>query len=177
MIRVCCYEGCGVVYGEKKPLSDKTATHGYCPKHLEMTLSEIKAEMEKQMDKTKQYKALIVEDSSFFREMFISQLRKKFASVEIDGAGDGEEALRKVDTLHPNLIFMDIRLPGENGLELTRRIKASSPDIIIIIFTNYDLPEYREAATQYGADYFFPKDSSVINDIFELVQAILPARA
>jgi hypothetical protein len=47
MIRVCYYKGCGVVYGEKEPLSDKRTTHGLCPKHLKICLKEIKAEMEK----------------------------------------------------------------------------------------------------------------------------------
>jgi hypothetical protein len=47
MIRVCYYKGCGVVYGEKDPLSDKRTTHGLCPKHLKISLKEIKAEMEK----------------------------------------------------------------------------------------------------------------------------------
>ena len=47
MIRVCYYKDCGVVYGEKKPLSDKNTTHGLCPKHLKISLKEIKAEMEK----------------------------------------------------------------------------------------------------------------------------------
>ena len=47
MIRVCYYLGCGVVFGEKKPLSDKRITRGLCPKHLKISLKEIKAEMEK----------------------------------------------------------------------------------------------------------------------------------
>ena len=47
MIRFCYYKGCGVVYGEKEPLSDKRTTHGLCPKHLKISLKEIKAEMEK----------------------------------------------------------------------------------------------------------------------------------
>ena len=47
MIRVCYYKGCGVVYGEKEPLSDKRTTHGLCPKHLKISLREIKVEMEK----------------------------------------------------------------------------------------------------------------------------------
>jgi hypothetical protein len=47
MIRVCYYKGCGVVYGEKVPLSDKRTTHGLCPKHLKISLKEIKAEMKK----------------------------------------------------------------------------------------------------------------------------------
>jgi len=47
MIRVCYYNGCGVVYGEKEPLFDKSTTHGLCPKHLEISLKEIKDEMGK----------------------------------------------------------------------------------------------------------------------------------
>ena len=47
MIRVCYYKGCGVVYGEKKPLSDKSITYGLCPKHLKIYRKEIKAEMKK----------------------------------------------------------------------------------------------------------------------------------
>ena len=43
MIRVCCYQGCGSVYGEKEPLSDKRVTHGLCEKHLKITLEEISA--------------------------------------------------------------------------------------------------------------------------------------
>ena len=47
MIRVCYYKGCGVAYGEKEPLTDKNTTHGLCPKHLKISLKEIKAEMGK----------------------------------------------------------------------------------------------------------------------------------
>ena len=47
MIRVCYYMGCGVVYGEKEPILDKSTTHGLCPKHLKISLKEIKAEMKK----------------------------------------------------------------------------------------------------------------------------------
>jgi hypothetical protein len=47
MIRVCYYIGCGVVYEEKEPLSDKNTTHGLCPKQLKISLKEIKAEIEK----------------------------------------------------------------------------------------------------------------------------------
>jgi hypothetical protein len=44
MFQVCCYKGCGVVYGEKEPLSDKKTTHGLCPEHLRISLNEIRAE-------------------------------------------------------------------------------------------------------------------------------------
>jgi CheY-like chemotaxis protein len=175
MIQVCYYKCCGVIYGEKEPLSDKQITHGLCPKHLEIALKEIKAEMEKLMDMTGSIRVLIVEDSTLFRQLFKETLHDRFPSVEIYEAIDGEEALLQVETFRPNLIFMDIRLPGENGLELTKKIKARYPNITIIILTGYDLPEYREASSRC-ADYFFSKDSSTTENIFTLVESIFPNR-
>ena len=67
---------------------------------------------------------------------------------------------------------MDIRLPGENGLELTKKVKTRYPNIVVIILTGYDLPEYREFSLQH-ADYFFSKDSSTTENIFKLVSASL----
>ena len=93
--------------------------------------------------------------------------------LEIYEAIDGREALLQVETLHPNLIFMDIRLPGENGIQLTQKIKARYPNITVIILTGYDLAEYREASFQY-ADYFFSKDSVATQNILTLVESILP---
>ncbi len=174
MIQVCYYKGCGVIYGEKEPLSDTRKTHGLCPKHLQISLKEIKAEMEKLVDTTGNFRVLIVEDSTLFRELFKETLHHRFPSVEIYEAINGEKALLQVESLRPNLIFMDIRLPGENGLQLTQKIKTRYPNIIIIILTGYDLPEYREASTQY-ADYFFSKDSLTTRNILTLVESILPA--
>jgi len=175
MIQVCYYKGCGVVYGEKEPLSDNRKTHGLCPKHLEISLREIKAEMEKLTVMPGGLKVLIVEDSTLFRQLFREMLQGHFPLIDIYEAIDGEEALRKIDNLSPNLIFMDIKLPGENGLELTKRVKARYPNMIVIILTGYDLPEYREVSSQY-ADYFFSKDSSTTENIFALVESILPTR-
>ena len=175
MIQVCYYKGCGVIYGEKEPLSDKRKTHGLCPKPLEVSLKEIKAEMEKLMDMTGSIRVLIVEDSTLFRQLFKERLHDRFPSVEIYEAIDGEEALLQVETLHPNLIFMDIRLPGENGFELTQKIKAQYPNTIVIMLTGYDLPEYKEASWQH-CDYFVSKQSMLKEDILGLVESVLPIR-
>ena len=175
MIQVCYYKGCGVIFGEKEPLSDKGKTHGLCPKHLEISLKEIKDEMEKLMVMPGGLKVLIVEDSALFRQLFKKALHDRFSSIEIYEAADGEEALQKIESLRPNLIFMDIGLPGENGLELTKQVKARYPNIIVIILTGYDLPEYREFSSRY-ADYFFSKDSSTTENIFTLIESILPTR-
>jgi CheY-like chemotaxis protein len=176
MIRVCYYKGCGVVYGEKEPLLDKRETHGLCPKHLEVSLKEIRVEMEKLRHRKGGAKILIVEDSPLFRQLLKEMLHDRFPSIEILEAVDGEGAFQEVETSRPDLIFMDIRLPGENGLEMTKKIKARYPNIIVIILTGYDLPEYREFSLQY-ADYFFSKDSSTSENIFTLVESILPPPA
>ncbi len=129
--------------------------------------------MEKQKNATGSFRVLIVEDSTLFRQLLKETLHDRFPSVEIHQAVDAEEALLQVETLRPHLIFMDFRLPGENGLELTKKVKARYPDTIVVVLTSYDLPEYREASWQY-ADYFFAKDSSTMENIFTLVESVLP---
>ena len=116
---------------------------------------------------------MVVEDSPSFREIIKFNLRDQFPSMEIIEAADGAEAFRRIDYDPPNLIFMDIGLPGENGLELTRKIKADHPEVIIIILTSHDSPEYREAAIRYKADYFFSKEALLNDGVFTLVKSIL----
>jgi DNA-binding NarL/FixJ family response regulator len=119
------------------------------------------------------FRTMLVEDSSSFRQVVKDDLQDQFPSMNIIEAADGVEAFQKIDGHPPNLIFMDISLPGENGLELTRRIKANYPDVIIVILTSHDLPEYREAAIQCKADYFFSKGAILNYGIFTLVKSIL----
>jgi CheY-like chemotaxis protein len=119
----------------------------------------------------KKFRILIVEDNHPYRQMLKTTLQESFPTIAIDEAADGGEALQKVDTFLPDLIFMDIKLPGVNGLELTRKIKAVHPNITIFILTSYDIPEYREAAFQYGADRFVPKTSLNRMELQELVKS------
>ena len=119
------------------------------------------------------FKTMLVEDNPSFRQIVKNDLHDQFPSMDIIEAGDGVEAFQKIDSYPPNLIFMDIQLPGENGLELTRKIKADYPEIIVIILTTHDLPEYREAAAGAKADYFLSKGSITTDEIFKLVKSIL----
>ena len=105
----------------------------------------------------KKFRFLIVEDNDYYRKFLRDIFQKHFPEIEIDEAADGREALQKVDSFFPDLIFMDIRLPDESGLEVTKKIKATHHDIHIVILTYYDLPEYQEAAFRYGADDFLVK--------------------
>jgi len=118
---------------------------------------------------------LIVEDNAIFRGSLKQILSGRFPTMSIHEAGDGREALRKVDELVPDLIFMDIRLPGTNGLELTRNIKRDNREVVVVILTSYDLPEYRDAAIMSGANYFLTKGTATSDDIMAIVESVLPA--
>ena len=119
------------------------------------------------------FKTMLVEDSTYFRQLVKGNLQDQFPSMDIIEAADGVEAIRKIDSHPPNLILMDITLPGENGLELTRKIKADYPGVIIIILTSHESPEYREAAIRYKANYFLSKGSIASDEIFKLVKSII----
>lgn len=118
------------------------------------------------------FKTLIVEDSATFRQSLKEVLHTRFPSMVVGEAEDGDEALQKIDALLPDIIFMDIKLPGENGLQVTQKVKTKHPEMIIIILTYYDSPEHRKAADQCGANYFLPKSTST-EEVVELVQSIL----
>ena len=122
-------------------------------------------------DRIDMVRTLIVEDSALFRQVFQEALHSRFPSMEIVEAARGEDALERIRERLPDLVFIDINLAGENGLELAKNIKIQYPDLVTIILTNYDLPEYREAAFQYKANHFLPKDS-----FLKMVDTLFPAR-
>ena len=122
------------------------------------------------------HRILVVEDSAIFRTLLKETLQSRFPSTEIIEATDGKEAMKEITAHLPDLIFMDIKLPGENGLDLTARIKTKYPDVIVIVLTSYDTPEYREAAVKAKADHFLAKGSSSREGILTLVESFLGGR-
>jgi len=119
------------------------------------------------------FRILIVEDNYLFRQTILDILATQFPSMILEEAGDGKTALERIEEAVPDLIFMDIKLPGENGLHLTEHIKKKHPEVVVVILTSYDWPEYREAAFKFGANHFIMKGSSTNNAIVELIESIL----
>jgi two-component system, response regulator YesN len=115
---------------------------------------------------------LIIDDNQIFREAFKENLVRHFPSLNIEDAVDAEGAFQKIEATPPDLIITDLRLPGMNGLQLTQKIKKSFPNIPIAILTGYDLPEYRQAAIEYGADRFFVKESLKWEEVEEFIGTI-----
>ena len=119
------------------------------------------------------FRILIVDPNDPFRRSLKKVLHNRFPLVDIKEAADGVEGLHKVEVFDPNLIFLEIHLPAESGLDLAGRIKAGHPDIIIVILTSFDLPEYKIAAENMGVEHMVPKDDWTGDDMIALVQSIL----
>jgi two-component system response regulator YesN len=119
------------------------------------------------------FKILIIDPNDHFRRSLKKILISRFAFVDIEEACNGKEGLLKVKTYQPHLIFLEIHLPAETGLDIARQIKAAHPDIIIVILTSYDFPEYQIAAEESGGAHLIPKDDWTGEDMIALVQSIL----
>ncbi len=117
-------------------------------------------------------RVFIVEDNQIFREAFKKVLQDRLPSLVIEEAGNGEEAVQRINEAPPDLIFTDMRLGGMNGLEFAQQIKRDFPRIRIATLTGYDFPEYRRVASQHGGDRFFVKDALDWKEMKEFVQDI-----
>ena len=106
------------------------------------------------MDKIK---VLLVDDHAIMRDG-IRALLGLHDDIEIIGeASEGQEAIEKTRDLSPDVIVMDVAMPGMDGLEATRRIKKQSPKVKVIILTQYDNKEYILSAIKAGAVGYVPK--------------------
>jgi DNA-binding NarL/FixJ family response regulator len=116
---------------------------------------------------------LIIDPNIPFQQSLKKLLRKHFPHVGIDVAINGQEGLRKIRDIQPQLILLEIHLPGNSGLKLADQIKSIQPEVIIALLTSYHSPEYETAAKNAGIEHLIPKDEWTGNDIVGLVQSIV----
>lgn len=104
-------------------------------------------------------KLLIVEDNCEMRRLIKSVVSK--IAEEVYECGDGSEALAAYAAHRPDLVLMDIEMDGTDGIRATGEIRASFPEARIIIVTNYDDGDFREAASEAGACAYVVKENLV----------------
>lgn len=105
-------------------------------------------------------RVLIVDDHELARAGLRSMLESAPGLTVVGEATSGREALEICRRLRPDLALVDVRMPGLNGLETTRALKAEFPTMIIVIVTMYDNPEYLLEALKAGAAGYVLKDAT-----------------
>ncbi|MGE5378934.1 MAG: response regulator [Bacteroidota bacterium] len=114
-------------------------------------------------------KVLIADDHAFYREGVRAFLNNA-ADIEVVGeAGNGDEAIAGTAEFGPDVILMDLKMPGTNGIEATRHIHAAQPEIGILVLTMFDDDDSVFAAMRAGARGYLLKDA----DKDEVVRAIV----
>ncbi len=115
-------------------------------------------------------RALLADDQALVRAGFAALLDADDAIQVVGEAPDGEEALRLAKSLRPDVVLMDIRMPGLDGLTATRMIAADEAlsTVRIVILTTFDLDEYVFEAIAAGASGFLVKDTEPV----ELIRAV-----
>ncbi|MFD9242390.1 response regulator [Streptomyces sp. NPDC059556] len=102
---------------------------------------------------------LIADDQPMQRFGFRMLLESQDDMTVVGEASNGTEAIRLVDRHHPDVVLMDIRMPGLDGIEATRRIVATGDRTRILIVTTFDLDEYAYDGLRAGASGFLVKDA------------------
>lgn len=100
---------------------------------------------------------LIVDDMPSMRLLMKQYLRGNEAVVVVGEASNGEEALMKTQESQPDVIILDMSMPGLSGVEVARRIKSLSPNIYVYLCSAYELKEFRELKIDSPADGFIQK--------------------
>ena len=102
---------------------------------------------------------VLADDQALMRMGFRMVLEAEEDIAVVGEASDGTSALAQAKALHPDVILMDVRMPGMNGIEATERIARECPGTRVLILTTFDLDEYAFAGLRAGASGFLLKDT------------------
>jgi DNA-binding NarL/FixJ family response regulator len=122
-------------------------------------------------------KVLIADDHKLFRQGLKSLMRTRGDIVEVVGeAACGREVLQLAGQLKPDVILMDIYMPGGNGLHITKQIKKQFPNINIVMLTSSEDDEHLYEAVRIGASGYLVKSLDA-NELFDLLQGVMHGEA
>ena len=114
---------------------------------------------------------LLVDDSAEFLESAARFLTMRKDLNLVGSANSGHDAIAQALELKPDLVLIDLAMPGMNGLEATRLLKARAEAPRVVIMTLHDNAEYREAAREAAADGFIAK-SAIGSQLFPMIASL-----
>ncbi|MEU4428578.1 response regulator transcription factor [Actinoplanes sp. NPDC024001] len=119
---------------------------------------------------------VVVDDQEVVRTAFEVLLATQPDFVVVGSAADGEQAMRICHDVHPDVVLMDIRMPGMDGIEATRRLAGAARPPRVLILTTFDLDEHVYAALDAGASGFLLKDATA-ERLFDAVRVVAAGEA
>ena len=114
---------------------------------------------------------LLAEDHTVVRESIREALQRETEFKVVGEASNGEEAVKLASELRPDVILMDISMPGLNGIEATKQIKAICPSVAVLILSAYDDEQYIFSVLSAGAAGYLLKDVGVA-DLVEAIRTV-----
>ncbi|MFH1490826.1 MAG: response regulator [Pseudomonadota bacterium] len=117
-------------------------------------------------------KVLTVDDSAAIRERLKTMISEIPGAELVGEAEDGLGAIEEMKRLNPDIVLLDIKMGGMNGIGTVERIRDYGLTATVIMFTNYDYPQYRKKCMALGADYFFKK-STEFEKLREVIEKLV----
>ena len=127
-------------------------------------------------DETPPVRVLVVDDHALFRHGLLEVLRPAIDLVVVGEARDGIEAVDQAAELLPDVVLMDVRMPGLNGIEAARRIRAAQPAIRILMLTESEDDDDLFGAVRAGATGYLLKEVA-IDEIADAIRAVAIGQA
>lgn len=121
------------------------------------------------------FRILLVDDHEIARKSIRSVLTKDPSLVVLSEATDGEEAVKRSEELHPDVILLDISLPGISGTDAARLIRVVSPESRIIFVSQHDSIQIAKDALSVGAQGYVVK-SDAGRDLLKAIQSVLEGK-
>ena len=117
-------------------------------------------------------RVLVVDDQNLFRSGLVRLLEADSRVQVVGQAVDGLDAIKKVASLKPDVILMDLKMPNLDGIEATRRVLAEHPQIKILILTTFETDSYVLQALRAGASGYVLKDAQIDSVVSSILAVI-----
>ena len=124
------------------------------------------------MGQMRDVRVVIVDDQLPFREAVRMVVEMTDGFEVVGEAGNGEEGVALARGLRPDLVLMDVQMPGIDGLEATRRIKELDDPPHVVVMSTHESGDYRETALHAGAHAFIPKSEFGMAALEELWRSV-----
>ena len=119
-------------------------------------------------------RVLVVDDQELFRRAASAVVRSMREFAIVGSAADGEESVDAAADVRPDLVLMDVNLPGIDGLEATRRIRRLDPAPVVVLLSTYELNEYADDALLCGASAYISKSDFDPGRLRQVWNAVRP---